>query len=190
METDTSLPVKPAEARSAADEATAPEADSPYEIRLLDPADVRFRRGAGGLLEMDHAGERHEEVLLYRTFPLSRQEHYISVRNGKGEEIGIVERLADLEPDSAEEARKELRLRYLVPRVIRIDKIKQFPSMWVWELETTLGPIKLSMRNLHEHIQQVGEKRLLLSDMDGNRCEIADMDALDPGSRKQLLRVV
>lgn len=165
-------------------------ADSKYEVRLLDPARVRFSRGNGGILEMEVEGERIPEVLLFRTYPLSRQEEYISARNGKGEEIGIIERLADLAPDSLEEARKELRLRYLVPRVTRIDKIKQFPGMWVWELQTTLGPTKLSMRNLHEHIQTVGDNRLLLSDMDGNRCEIADMDALDPQSRKQLSRVL
>jgi hypothetical protein len=164
--------------------------DVKYEIRLLAPDRVRFLRGTGGVLEMDNEGERSPEVLLYRTYPLSRQEEYISVRDGKGEEIGIIERLSDLDPDSLEEARKELRLRYLVPRVERIDKIKQYPGMWVWELQTTLGPIKLSMRNLHEHIQMVGESRLLLSDMDGNRCEIYDTEALDPQSRKLLSRVM
>ncbi|TMV51508.1 DUF1854 domain-containing protein [Paenibacillus mesophilus] len=164
--------------------------DSKYEIRLLDPANVRLSRSAGGVLEMEYDGELSPEVLLFQTYPLSRQEEYVSVRNGKGEEIGIIERLTDLAPGSLEEARKELRLRYLVPRVTRIDKIKQFPGMWVWELQTTLGPTKMSMRNLHEHIQTVGDNRLLLSDMDGNRCEIADMEALDPHSRKQLSRVL
>lgn len=164
--------------------------DLKYEIRLLEPSKVRFSRGAGGVLEMEYEEVRSPEVLLYRTYPLSRQEQYISVRDGKGEELGIIEQLTDLAPDSLEEARKELRLRYLVPKVTRIDKIKQFPGMWVWELQTTFGPIKLSMRNLHEHIQMIGDKRLLLSDMDGNRCEIFDTDELDPQSRKQLARVL
>lgn len=165
-------------------------ASNPYEIRLLSPEHIRFMRSDGGVLEMEYEGERHPEVLLFRTFPLSKHEQFLSVRNGKGEEIGLLEQLSDLEQSSQDEVRQELRLRYLVPSVTSIDRIKQFPGMWVWELQTTLGPVKMSMRNLHEHIQNVGPDRLLLSDIDGNRCEIFDIQALDASSRKQLLRVL
>jgi hypothetical protein len=169
---------------------TTPITETPYEIRLLDPVDIRFVRTDGGVLAMDYEGERHPEVLLFRTFPLSKHEQFLSVRNAKGEEIGLLEQLSDLEPASQDEVRQELRLRYLVPSVTGIDRIKQYPGMWVWELQTTLGPVKLSMRNLHEHIQYVGPHRLLLSDIDGNRCEIFDIQALDPNSRKQLSRII
>ncbi|MFK7696596.1 DUF1854 domain-containing protein [Paenibacillus sp. HJGM_3] len=165
-------------------------AETSYEIRLLEPADLRFRRSDGGVLTLEYKEERHPEVLLYRTYPLSRHEQYLSVRSGKGEEIGVLERLSDLDPESQAEARKELKLRYLVPSVTSIVRIKQYPGMWVWDLQTTLGPIKMSMRNLHEHIQAIGSDRLLLSDIDGNRCEIFSIEALDANSRKILSRII
>lgn len=164
--------------------------DSPYEVRLLDPANVRLVRSQAGVLSMEYGEERHAEVWLFRAFPLSRQDEYISVRTAKGEEIGLLERLTDLNEASLTEARNELKLRYLVPTVTHIEKIKQYPGMWVWELETTLGPVKLSMRNLHEHIQTVGPTRLLLSDLDGNRCEIKDIETLNAHSQKQLSKVI
>ncbi|WP_127579020.1 DUF1854 domain-containing protein [Paenibacillus koleovorans] len=161
-----------------------------YEIELLTPDEVRFVRRPGGMLGMEYKGVSYPEVLLYRTYPLSKSEQYLSVRQPKGEEIGILERLSDLDPASQAEVRTELRLRYLIPTVTRIVKIKQYPGMWVWELETSLGPIKLSMRNLHEHVQMIGADRILLSDLDGNRCEIPSVERLEPASQKQLSKIL
>jgi hypothetical protein len=165
-------------------------ANDTYEIKLLDPAKVRLFRSDRNVLEMEYEGERYAEVLVYRAFPLSRQEEYISIRTAKGDEIGIIERLQDLDAESLKEARIELQLRYLVPKITRIHKIRQLPGIWQWELETTLGPRKMSMRNLHDHMQFIGESRLIVSDLDGNRCEIPDIEALDPHSRKMLDKVL
>lgn len=161
-----------------------------YEIVVLDAGSVSFRRTDGGMLSMESGGTLYPEVLLYRAFPLSRQDEYISVRDREGLEIGIIAGLSELDDISRKEVEKELKLRYLLPQVQQIVSIKQHSGMWVWHLQTSLGPIKLTMRNLHEHVQPIARKRLLLSDMDGNRCEIHDYTALDPQSRKQLMRVL
>lgn len=161
-----------------------------YAIEVLDPAKLGLVRTEGGLLSMRLGEAYYPEVLLYRAFPLSMQTRYISVRTAKGDELGIIEDLAELSVDSRAEADKELSLRYMIPRVEQVVKIKQHPGMWVWELETTMGPLKMSMRNLHEHLQPIGSDRLMLSDMDGNRCEIASIRELDAGSRKQLGRIL
>jgi hypothetical protein len=161
-----------------------------YDIVLLDPKTAKFNRTPGGVLSLHTGSADYAEVLLFRAFPLSMQDRFISVRTPKGDEIGMIADVSELEEASRMEVLQELQLRYMIPRVTRIDKIKQLPGMWVWNLQTTLGPIKLSMRNLHEHVQSVGRGRLLLSDLDGNRCEIADIDALDAGSRKQLNRIM
>jgi hypothetical protein len=160
-----------------------------YDITLLEPAKAHFVRSPGGMLTLDTGTNFYPEILLYRAFPLSMQERFISVRNAKGEELGVIEDLAELQPDSREAVRLELSFRYMIPKVTRILKIKQLPGMWRWDMETTLGPIKLTMRNLHEHVQRVGRTGLLLTDLDGNRCEITDTENLDASSRRLLGQV-
>lgn len=162
----------------------------PYEVVILNPAAVSLTRNSGGLLQAVIDGVEHPHVALFRTYPLSRPFQYISVRDPKGEEIGIVRALSELDTDSRQEAEAELRLAYLVPRVTRIDRIKDEPGLWIWDLQTDRGPLRAAMRNLHEHLQVPGTGRLLITDMDGRRCEIASVEALDSHSRRELAKVM
>ncbi|WP_282935547.1 DUF1854 domain-containing protein [Paenibacillus sp. RC67] len=157
----------------------------PYEIVLLDSRNVWLARSAGGLLQAVIDGVEYPEVLLYRAYPFSRPTEYISVRTPKEEEIGIILKLSELEDGSREEAERELNLRYLIPRITHIEKIAQKPALWIWNVETTLGTMTLALRNLHEHLQSPAPGRYLISDIEGRRCEIEDINALDAHSRKQ-----
>jgi hypothetical protein len=60
----------------------------------------------------------------------------------------------------------------------------------LWELQTHLGTTKMAMRNLHEHLQYPGGGRIILTDLNGKRCEITEWQALDSHSRKQLKEVL
>jgi len=158
----------------------------PYDIRCLDPADVVLSRGRGGVLRAVIDGTEYPEVALSRIFPLSIPKKYISVNKPDGEEIGIITDISQLGPSSLQELEAELRFRYLVPIVTRIDRIKQEPSLWIWDVQTDRGPMSLVMRNLHEHVQTVSQGRLMITDIDGRRCEIVQVDQLDAHSHKQL----
>ncbi|GAK39852.1 DUF1854 domain-containing protein [Paenibacillus urinalis] len=162
----------------------------PYDIHFLQPADVMFSRGPGGVLQGVIEGALYSEILVYRTFPFKYTSQYISIRNAKGDELGIIEDISQLDDESAEELGRELQFRYFLPRVTRVDSVKEKSELWVWELQTTLGPTRMAMRNLHEHVQYPGEGRLILTDINGKRCEILDWRALDQHSRKQLTDVI
>jgi len=161
-----------------------------YDIRVLDPKEVLFSRGSGGVFRGVIGGEPHEELVLYRTFPFLYTAQYISIRNPKGDELGIVADIAQLDEESGREALLELQYRYFLPRVTRVDSVKQKADMWIWELATSLGSTRMAMRNLHEHMQFPGGNRIILTDLNGRRVEIADWRALDAHSRKQLTDVV
>lgn len=47
--------------------------------------------------------------------------------------------------------------------------------MWIWQLETDAGLMRMTMHNLHEHVQLHGANRILLTDMSGRRAEIRDL---------------
>ncbi len=162
----------------------------PYQVRMLHPSDVSFSRGDGGVLQAVVQGTAYEEIALYRTFPLTRPAEYISVRTAQGEEIGVIADISELDPESFREAQTELRFRYLVPAVNRIDGIKQTPGLWIWKVQTNLGPMRLTMRNLHEHLQFPAPGRVLITDMDGRRSEIPDVRKLDARSRRELRKIM
>ncbi|MFC5529463.1 DUF1854 domain-containing protein [Cohnella yongneupensis] len=161
-----------------------------YDIRMLTPDNTYFSRGKGGVLQGVVEGKPYEELVVYRAFPFRYATEYISVRDPKGEELGIVRDLAELNEESAAELTKELQFRYFLPKVMRVDSVKLKSELWLWELQTHLGPTRMAMRNLHEHLLYPGGGRIILTDLYGKRCEIPDWRALDAHSRRQLEEVL
>ncbi len=163
---------------------------NPYEIRVFEPDEISFSRGAGGVLQGVIGGSAYDELAIHRVFPFQYASEYISIRNVKGDELGIILSIDALDAESAEELRRELQYRYFLPMVTRVDRVREQNEMWVWELQTNLGPTRMMMRNLHEHMIYPGANRIILTDMSGKRCEIADWQALDRHSRNQLKDVI
>lgn len=162
----------------------------PFEINILEPGVVSFSRSQGGVFQGVVEGKVYEEIVLFRVFPFQYTTQYISVRNSKGEEIGVIQGIDQLDEESRVEMNQELQLRYFLPLVTRIDAIKQKADLWIWELQTNLGPTRIVMRNLHEHMQYPSVNRIILTDINGKRCEIRDWLSLDGRSRKQLKDVI
>lgn len=157
-----------------------------YEIRIIPPEDVVLKRGAGGVLGGWIEGVYYEELTVYRTFPFKFNEEYISIRDAKGEELGIIRAIEELEREWADELRRELQFRYFLPHVHQIIQIKFKSDLWLWDLQTHLGATRLAMRNLQDYVQLHSGGRVILSDISGKRCQIADWQKLDAHSRKLL----
>ncbi|MFC5407400.1 DUF1854 domain-containing protein [Cohnella soli] len=164
--------------------------DDKFDIRILDPEDAFFSRGPGGVFQGVLDGKTYPELVVYRAFPFLYVSHYISIRDAKGEELGIVRDIGELDDESRTELERELQFRYFLPRVTRVDSVKNKSDLWIWELQTNLGPTRITMRNLHEYMQFPGGGRIILTDINGKRCEIADWKALDARSRMQLTDVI
>ncbi|ALS30033.1 hypothetical protein IJ21_46710 [Paenibacillus sp. 32O-W] len=164
--------------------------NDPYDIRVLQPESISLSRGAGGVMQGVVDGKPYSELIVFRTFPFLYTTQYLSIRDAKGEELGIVTDLEELDAESRDVLRQELRFRYFLPRVTRVDSVKQKTDLWIWELQTDLGPTRLAMRNLHDHMQFPGGSRIILTDLTGKRCEIQDWKKLDGHSRKQLNDVI
>ncbi|MNO49397.1 hypothetical protein D3C76_397490 [compost metagenome] len=174
---------------SASDELNAKVKD-PYEIYIVEPGAISFSRSQGGVFQGVIEGKVYEELILFRIFPFQYNTQYISVRNTKSEEIGVIRDIDQLDEESRAEVDKELQLRYFLPVVTRIDSIKQKADMWIWELQTNLGQTRIVMRNLHEHMQYPSLNRIILTDVNGKRCEIRDYSSLDTNSRNKLKDVL
>jgi hypothetical protein len=158
---------------------------------LLAPEGVKFR-GEGGGLRMEREGEEGagERVAVFRLFPLSEPEQWISVVDAEGRELGIVRHLRRLDRASQEAVREELRRRYVVAQVRRIVSCTERFDMVELVVDTDRGRRRFVARNLREHIKQPTPERILLTDIDGNRYDIPDYGALDAKSRALIERYI
>ncbi len=115
--------------------------------------------------------------------PLSRPDKYLSLLNGKGDEIVMVENPSDLTRESLDVVREELRRRYLTATVSKIVLAKQEFGATYWTVETDRGDRDFVTQNLQENAIWLTDNHLLLLDVDGNRFEIPDIAKLDESSR-------
>jgi hypothetical protein len=57
-----------------------------------------------------------------------------------------------------------------------------------WDVETHRGRRGFTTRDLRENVLRPGPRHYLITDVENNRFEIPDLDALDPASQGALLR--
>ncbi|MBM3216669.1 DUF1854 domain-containing protein [Candidatus Poribacteria bacterium] len=160
-----------------------------FVVRYLEPDKTRLFRSPLGSPRLEIVGEvSYPRVTVRRLRPLSDPEHYVSVWIGDDREIGIIRDPAELDTDSREIIAEELGLRYFVPVIHRIVKVKERFGVHDWQAETSRGTLTFSVRGLHDNLKQIPPSRLLVTDVRGNRYDIPDVNALDAHSYVQIQR--
>jgi hypothetical protein len=153
----------------------------------VDPAGVRVFYQPEGMARLTVNGDRsYLKIRVARAAPLSRPDSYVSLLNGKGEEIIMLPDLTALDLTSRRVVEKELDRRYLTSRVRRLVSLKQEFGVTYWEVETDRGLRDFVVRDLQENCVWLSETHLLLIDVDGSRFEIPDRGLLDERSQQLL----
>jgi len=122
--------------------------------------------------------------------PLSRPNQFLALLDGKGTEIVTLPDPNVLPPDSLKAAQEELRRRYLTATVRSILHAKQEYGATYWSVATDRGDRDFVTQNLQENAIWLSPTHLLLLDVDGNRFEITDTQALDDTSRRAVERIL
>ncbi len=87
----------------------------------INPAELRLFYHPEGMARLTVDNDRsYLCVKLALAAPLSRPRKYVSLLNGKGEEIVLLPDLEALEPASRRVAERELQRRYLTSRIGRL----------------------------------------------------------------------
>lgn len=159
-----------------------------HQIRWLDPSKVRLRRH-GGMVRLTVEGDRSwTRAQPARAFPISDPEHYIGFLDAAGKDIGMIKDPSGLDEESKQILAEELELRYFVPVVTKVRKVKvEFGTVY-WSLETTRGPRDIVVRNLRDNLQEVSAVRVFVTDIEGNRYDFPNINELDPESLGVILR--
>ncbi len=149
----------------------------------VDAAQIRLFREPPWTLRLSIDGDRsYLKVKVVRAAPLSYPDRYISFLDDKDEEICMVDNLEDLDPGTRAIIGEELERRYLTSIIENIDSLRSEFGTSYWEVQTNRGQREFVVQNVAENAQWLGDRRLLLVDVDGNRFEIPDLDMLDKRS--------
>ena len=149
----------------------------------VEVEDIRLFREPAWKLRLTIDKDRsYTSVKIVRAAPLSLPDRYISFLDSKDEEICMVEDLQDLSADVQAIVNEELERRYLTSIIEDVRSVRNEFGTSYWDVLTDRGEREFVVQNVAENAQWLGDYRLLLVDVDGNRFEIPDMQALDKRS--------
>ncbi len=157
----------------------------------VDIDQVRLFRAPPWVLRLTIEDDRsYLKVKVVRAAPLSNPDRYISFLDGKDEEICMVEDLDVLDEEARAIIKEELDRRYLTSRIEKIDSVRNEFGTSYWHVVTNRGEREFVVQNAAENAQWLGDHRLLLIDVDGNRFEVPDLNALDKKSSAYIEQVL
>jgi hypothetical protein len=149
---------------------------------VLEGSTVELMREADGLMTIVSEGRKWTGVRVVLFSPLTDPEGFASVL-AEGKEVAVLRGLKRLSPASRKALELGKKEHYLTPKITKVLGLEyQFGAVY-WKVVTDRGPREFVMKGIAQHVRWLTEKRLLLTDVDGNRFELPDLEALDASSR-------
>ena len=128
----------------------------------------------------------YDRIFLHRAFPFDFPYSYISVLDIESKEIGIIQDVDAMGEENAALLREELDRKYYTPVIKQILSVKDKFGYSYWKVVTDEGEIEFTCRDTFSSLLKVGGTRVFVNDIDGNRYEIPDLEALDHKSFKKI----
>jgi ABC-type multidrug transport system ATPase subunit len=155
------------------------------KIQFLNPKNLRIYSKDEGGMRVEYGDETWDNVRAYRCFPVSRPGEFIAMWVGAStleqKEVGMVRRLKELQPSSRMAVELELAKRHYIQRIVDIKEEMGFLN---WHVETDKGEMEfMTRRNDRNAVYDTPLNGHIILDLEKNRYEIEDIDALDPASR-------
>ncbi|MBE6725531.1 MAG: DUF1854 domain-containing protein [Ruminococcaceae bacterium] len=128
----------------------------------------------------------YDRIFLHRAFPFDYPYAYISVLDADSKEIGIIQDVDAMGEENARLLREELDRKYYTPVIRQILSVKDKFGYSYWKVKTDEGELDFTCRDTFSSLLKVGGTRIFVNDIDGNRYEIPDLEALDHKSFKKI----
>ena len=158
------------------------------DVKYIHKDNAVFTKTPGGFVALAFDGEEYERVKLFRMFPFTEENKYISVRmhDEKAQEIGVIEDLACLTQEAQDMIREQLEIRYFVPIIQKINNIKNEYRFAYFDVDTDKGACKFAVAMSSSSVVRLSATRFLFLDIDGNRFEIPDLTKLTAEELKKI----
>ena len=126
-------------------------------------------------------------VLLHRLFPYDETDSYISVLDTDQNELGMILSLDDFEGDSRAALESELERKYFVQHIYKVLEVKDRHGFTYWRVISDGDrELEFTLHDTYRSIFRVGDGRLIITDVDGNRYCIENVSKLDAASYKRI----
>jgi len=164
-------------------------------IRYLDPKQLHLYSKDEGGMRVVYRDEVYDHVRAYRCFPTSCPSEFIALWIGESalehKEIGMIRRLKELAPGSTLAIGHELTKRYFIHYISKILSIKEDIGFLTWQVETDKGEMEFLTKN-HERrtVIEMGNNGRIIFDLDNNRYEIENLDALPTADKALFFKYV
>ena len=158
---------------------------------------AKFKRSKGGLISLDlknpdGENEFFERIVIFRCFPITNPDEFLSVREpdsskmGRGKEIGMIRYMKDFPEDQQKLFIEELDRRYFSPEITKIHSVKEKFGYLYWDAETNAGSMTFVLNNPFSNVRRLEDGRIFIHDIDGNSFQIKDPLKLDANSFKKI----
>jgi hypothetical protein len=160
---------------------------------FFPPRNLKIRQKGNALfLKMD--GQKIEISPPKRALPLSNPDEYILINSATGDELGFIRKISELDEKSRDTLRDALEEAYRVTKIIKVLSVDREPISgqisWSVEIENTEDDDGMSSREITfsiagaEDVQTARYPQIFFTDVEGNRYEIDNCEAMDLGSRR------
>ena|SRR5579862_7498362 len=158
-----------------------------FDLQLLDPAEVRLLRVAG-ILRLTLPDRSCIRVQVMRAFPISDPDRYYALLDGDGHDVGVVVEPSRLDDQSRELAEQAVESRYFVPIVERVYEAREDFGSVIWDVQTDRGRRRFVVRAMRDNMVEVGPGRVQITDVDGNRFTIPDVQKMEPTAQLLVMK--
>lgn len=148
------------------------------DLLYLTRANAQFFKTPGNMLAAKVQGELHPVVYVHCSFPHTGKRSYLSIRTAENKEIGIIQSLDDFPEDIVQLLEEQLQVRYFTPEISKVISVKEEFGYSYWEASTSAGLCRFTVRGGGGNAKLVTPSRLLVTDVDGNRFAIPDINKL------------
>lgn len=162
------------------------------KIEYITPSEIFFSENESGLITAKVGNDDAKRVAVLRMFPFDYTEEYLCIRyenyirSDKESEIGIIRSLSEFSEEQIAIVRRELEKRYFVPEIIKVNEVKDEFGHTRWKTETTAGEREFTVTDMSNNVINLGNNRVMLVDVYGNRYCFSDITKTDDKTMKIL----
>lgn len=175
------------DADADAQDSDDPEDDTPSGIAMPAPERLELLFDAASeVLSVRTSDGSIQRASVRRCFPLTGPERFIALVDARGHELCCIEDPASLTESSQKALESALFVSELLPRVERIEAVRQQATESSWQVVTDRG-VRSFVVEQEDHIRRLADGRHLITDAHGMRYLVPQLEALDAKSRRLLL---
>lgn len=143
-----------------------------------------------GRLRLTIDNQSYLDVVPRWVSPRTYPDKYLSLMDGKGHEILLLESIEAAGPENSKVLTEELFRRYLYTKVLAVEAIRMEFGATYWTVMTDRGRRDFVTQSLQENANWISPEFLLLIDVEGNHYHVRPVSGMDERSQRLLNRTV